>query len=55
MANVGWICSCLEQDLCQLCIPGGGGLVQGSVASGLLHVHVRSLGDEQTHRLDILT
>ena len=55
VANTGRIRSRFKKDSDQLGVSRSCRLVQGSVASGLFHVYVRSLGDEKMHRLDILT
>ena len=51
MAKARRIRSRIEQDPRQLLKPGGGCLMQRRVPSGLLHVDVRSLVDQQTHSL----
>ena len=48
------ICSGFEQNPRQVRKPGGGRLMKRRVASGLRHIDIRALLDQQAHGLTIL-
>ncbi len=53
IATPGWIRTRFKQYPRQLFEPGGGSLVQGSVASGLRHIYIRALLNQDARRLRI--
>ena len=48
------ICAGFEKQSSQFFLARRGGLMQGSVPTRLLHIHVCALGDENAHRFQIL-
>jgi hypothetical protein len=53
VARPGRIRSCLEQDSGQVGKAGGCCLVQGGIASGLRHVDIRAVGQQESNCLGI--